>query len=253
VTAALSLLALVGCGEVDRSDVAAAKASATSPTPAAEEMLSPEAFSDLVGAALDGATSAHVTLSMGDTKMEAEGDIDFRATPPRLAVTMSMPQLAADEVEMRLVDGVMYLKNPMLGDGFLSIDLTDPDNPFGLTLGTTFDVAGMLERVRTAVISATYDGTDVVQGDSTDHYTATVDAAKMLAGLPPQLRAPGGGSVPDTLDYEFWLDDQGLLRQVQVGADGEAQTKLTYADWGTPVSIEAPPADEVSPLGQVGI
>lgn len=46
----------------------------------------------------------------------------------------------------------------------------------------------------------------------------------------------------------YWVGADDLLSQVQVtAADGTTST-ATYGDWGAPVSIDPPPADEVSDL-----
>ena len=49
-----------------------------------------------------------------------------------------------------------------------------------------------IELFADAVTSATYDGAEDVDGESLDHYTATVDTEKLLQNLPSARGRPGG-------------------------------------------------------------
>jgi len=50
------------------------------------------------------------------------------------------------------------------------------------------------------------------------------------------------------VSYDMWLDDEGRPRRIQadLGAQGSMQTDMT--DYGSDVSIEAPPADQVQAM-----
>jgi hypothetical protein len=44
--------------------------------------------------------------------MTMEGDVDYSATPPEMAMTMTNAMLGQGEIEMRMVDGAMYMQMP---------------------------------------------------------------------------------------------------------------------------------------------
>jgi hypothetical protein len=55
------------------------------------------------------------------------------------------------------------------------------------------------------------------------------------------------GSLPKTMQQDWWFDGDGLVRKFSSDFAGQAVT-LTLSDWGEDVSIEAPPADQVTAM-----
>ena len=63
-----------------------------------------------------------------------------------------------------------------------------------------------------SVTSATYDGAEDVDGESLDHYTATVDTDE--AAAEPAVRGGrSGGACPTSMTQEWWFDGDGLIRK----------------------------------------
>ena len=259
--ATATLLALAGCtgddtGAEKATDQPAAASSATgdasqapsddseadAPAGEGEQVSGPE-FAGLLESALDQATTAHVAMDLGGTLGSGEGDADYTTTPPELAMTLSMPTLGGD-VEVRLVDDAMYLKSPSFGDQWISLPLDDPDSPLG-ALGGQLDVKKQFETFAASVTSATNDGAEDVDGESLDHYTATVDTQKMIQDLPSA--AVGQADLPDTMTQEWWFDQDGFIRKFSSDF-GQTTTTMTMSDWGGDVDIEAPPSDEVTTM-----
>jgi len=259
--ATATLLALAGCegddpGGEKASDEPASTSSATSDTsqdatedagdgetPAEGQELAGAEFAGILTSALDKATTAHVTMDLGASVGSGEGDADYTKTPPEMAMKLTMDALGGD-VEVRLVDGTMYMKSPAFGDTWISIPLDDPDSPLG-ALGSQLDVKKQLETFAAAVTSATYNGAEDVDGESLDHYTATVDTEKMLQNLPSE--AAGQADLPDSMTQEWWFDGDGLIRQFSSDFGGST-TVMKLSDWGGDVDIEAPPSDEVTSM-----
>jgi hypothetical protein len=260
--ATATLLCVAGCGGDD--DKAADKSSATSGATessapadtatsdsaaaeqddagAAGKELSADEFADVVTGALDRATTAHATLDLG-TLGSGEGDADYTKTPPELSMTMTMDALGGD-VEVRLVDGTMYMRSPAFGDKWVSTALDDPSSPLG-SLGSSLDVKKQIELFAKAVTSATFVGPEDVDGESLDHYTATVDTQKLLSSLPSA--AVGQADLPDAMTQEWWFDGDGMIRKFS-GDFGGMTTSMTLSDWGQDVDIQAPPSDEVTTM-----
>jgi hypothetical protein len=160
---------------------------------------------------------------------------------------LTMDALGGD-VELRLVGGTMYMKSPTFGDKWISIALDDPNNPLG-AIGSNLDVKKQFELFADAVTSATFDGAEDVDGETLDHYTATVDTKKLLQNLPSA--AAGQADVPDSMTQEWWFDGDGLIRKFSSDFGG-ASTVTTLSDWGDDVDIEAPPSDEVNTMPGTG-
>jgi hypothetical protein len=190
--------------------------------------------------------SSHFTMSMtgGVQEMTAEGDVDYTDRGPKLRMTMAAPALGGQEIEMRVVDGVVYMAVPQMTPKgkFLAIDTSDPRSPYGAMGGldqmdplSTFDAfdAG-LRKVR-------YVGEDNVAGEVMDHYVLTVG---MAAAFRARGQEPTPG-MPRRLAYDLWLDNRDLMRKVSFDVNGLVAMDMTMSDWGKRVRVAAPPADRV--------
>ena len=77
-------------------------------------------------------------------------------------------------------------------------------------------------------------GSQDVRGVTTTHYRAQLDATKLEIG------ANG-----DEVAVDAWIDQQGLPRRVRVPLGAEGAAVLDLFDFGVPVDVEAPPANEI--------
>ena len=187
--ATATILALAGCGSDDgkaaekSSSTLSASGSASPAGAGSGEEMSADEFAGLLQDALDKATTTHVTMDLGAIG-SGEGDADYTKSPPELAMKMTMDALGGG-IELRLVDGSMYMKSSTFGDKWIALSLDDPNNPLG-ELGSQLDVKKQIEVFADSVTSATYNGAEDVDGESLDHYTATIDTTKLLQNLPSE-------------------------------------------------------------------
>jgi hypothetical protein len=210
-----------------------------------------------------GGTGAYDT-DAGRMEME----LDLGAMLAGLAPdTEGMPEGIDEPVEI-LIDGTTtYVRIPFLealtGEaGWLSAsaeDLGPAEDLLGLGAGST-DPSQVLEALRGVADDVEVAGEDEVRGVPTTRYTATVDLAAAVAEVPEAQRAQveeqlealdGDGTVP----VEVWLDGDGLVRRMAMdlagvvpGGTGTATMTMELFDYGEPVDIEIPSADEVTPL-----
>jgi hypothetical protein len=216
-----------------------------SPTPANGTPVDRDRFMKMFTAAFAKATTAHLTMSVtGEQQsMEAEGDVDYSSDPPDVAVTMGGDRFG-EGTEVRLVDGVMYLKTPMFGEKFVRLDLSDPDNPLGEKFGELFDLRTVLDGFRDGLRSVTLVGEEEVDGEQLRHYRVETDPSAAMSQADPSASAPA--EMPETVTYDLWFDADGLLRRMQadLGSDDGMMT-VVLSDWGEDVTIEPPPAREV--------
>ena len=228
------------------SSPSAEASASTSPTPVAGKPVDPDTFVEMFRTSFEQATTAHLTMAMKGTglSMEAEGDVDYSSEPPAVAMTLNGDQFGKG-TDVRLVDGVMYLKTPMFGDKFVKMDLSDPANPLGERFGRAFDLRRVLDSFRSGLTSVTLVGEEQVDGESLRHYQVTMDPSAAASAADPSASATAG--MPESVTYDLWFDDDGFFRRMEadLGPEGGEVTAV-LSDWGEDVSIEAPPAREVT-------
>jgi hypothetical protein len=178
-------------------------------------------------------------------------------------LTVSMPIVGS--IEERVVDGVIYMnlgsfpgapesvagkwikldpeqleaQGGMLGDVAGQTETNSPKQGLEYLQGLSGDVQDL--------------GQEDVNGVTATHYRATIDYAKVLDQLPnasAETRDALGklGTVP----ADLWIDDQDRVVKVHMTIDaggfgagaGTAELTMELSDFGTPVDVQAPPADQ---------
>jgi hypothetical protein len=231
------------------SDETSPSEEATEDEPEAGSPVENDEFMGVFRRAFEDATTAHMTMSSGGAgaELEAEGVADYSTTPLSMAMTMRSPQFGNGAAEMRLVDGVFYIKMPMLGKKFLKFDMDDPSNPFGTVLTDQMDPRTMFDAFEKGLKGVTFEGEEDVDGEPMDHYEVTVDSAVILeeSGQTAQPET----NMPKEITYGMWFGEDGLFRMMRVSF-GEASGDMTvkYDQWGEPVTIEAPAPNEISEM-----
>ena len=187
----------------------------------------------------------------------------------RLQMTMDFSGLPAQlsqngsTAEFVLADKVMYLKMPflsgMLPDGkqWMKVDLAAAAKHAGTSLGSfgQLDPQQWLQQLLASNDTKKL-GTDTVQGEQMTHYRTTVDPEKAISKVPAAQRAAVRTALKQigmtTIPVDVWVDGKGLLRQESLSLDfgqglQNATMKMTYDmhDFGEPVNVEVPPADQV--------
>ncbi|MBS2939545.1 hypothetical protein KDN32_17520 [Nocardioides sp. J2M5] len=186
--------------------------------------------------------------SMGQTQ-QMTGEARFGDD----GVEMKASSEGAQAMEIILVDKAMYMKSADLGTGdkWLKIDLSDPNSLFGM-IGKATDPEVMFKALEEPK-DLELVGAEDVDGVATNHYRITMDPKKYIdaMGFPAAM----ADMMPKELVTDMWVDADNLPRkfsqEVEIPAVGGGKpttstTEGTYADFGTDVEIEAPPADEVT-------
>lgn len=166
---------------------------------------------------------------------------------------MKASSTGAQPMELILLDKAMYMKSADLGTGdkWLKIDLSDPSSLFGM-IGRATDPEVMFKAMESPE-KLELVGSEEVDGTPTNHYRITMDPSRYLEAM--DFPAAMADMMPTELVTEMWVDGDNLPRKfaqtIDVpGAGGGAATSSTtggtYADFGTDVEIEAPPAADVT-------
>ena len=149
--------------------------------------------------------------------------------------------------------------------------MTSGSAPFG-NVGQSSDPTKFLAYLEKASDNVQKVGTDTVNGVEATHYHATIDLGKRIdaAKVPPALRehvrqlwTKSGVSAP-TLPVDVWVDGEGRVVRMKMdmdlsaymggvsGTSGATAPTITMtldlSKFGEPVTVTAPPADQVVDL-----
>ena len=238
------------------------------------------------GSARMAMTMTMAVPGMDDVVVSAEGVTDFTSGDSQMTMDMGplMQGLASVGldglgedlvVEVRVVDGVVYMRYPealsqfMGGAPWLAVDASDAlaasgtNGPFGQADPTQY-----LEYLAAVSSGVQEVSRETVRDVETTRYHAVIDFEKAMDQVPPealeslgidahefaeqlaQMREVLGSEMP----ADVWIDDDGLLRRMRMDMSVAAQSMsvdLEMYDYGVDVQVEAPPADEVSDLSEL--
>lgn len=264
VAGSVLLLTLAACGggtetaeETPATDSASSATTDTEETPAedpaAEGGYDETELLDAMKAAIAENESAHVTMEInggGGQSMTGEGDVSYAGDQTAMQMTMQIPQMGSGKMEMRMVDGVMYMAIPQMTPKgkFIRIDTNDPNSPFGDLGGVTQgDPLATFDAFDAGLEKVEYVGPEDVDGEQMDHYVLTVDAKKAAKAQGQKWQQ----GMPDTINYDMWIDESDLMRRIEfdlgamMGQPGAGGMVMTMSDWGEPVTVKAPPASAI--------
>lgn len=221
------------------------------------------------------ATTTHVTLGQQGVPVTASGSIRFADRAADLVETVPG---GMGNGETRFIDGTLYARLPgsllarlSHGKRWVSVDLAElsahGDGSFQQFLtDSPTDPTSVLEFLRGAGGTVTRDGHDTVAGVPTTHYTVTLNLDQAAQGQSEttrrSLRELEHQLGSNTLPAQVWIDDQGRVRRTMVHenlkgtADSARQGSVTVdvtatlSDFGAPVTITPPPADQTADLTQ---
>ncbi len=258
-SASVLLVALAACNSsdqpaADQDPVESATAQSADPSESPSEEPSEEPDGESGGydaqellaamkAAVADKQSAHMTMTVnsGGQALDAEGDVSYAGKSTAMRLVMKAPQLGGT-MEIRLVDGFMYMSVPPLTPQgkFMKLDTNDPNSPFG-DLGdvTESDPLATFDAFDAGLQEAKYLGEEELDGETVHHYVLTVDAKKAAKAQ--------GQPVPkgtENVTYDLWIDDDDLMRQIEFTENGGGLT-MRMDDWGKPVTVKAPPASAI--------
>ncbi len=101
------------------SESAATEEEADDTEPVAGEEVDADQFLADFKAAVEDATTAHLSMTTGAGGMDitAEGQVDYSTEPPSMAMEMTNPMGGDQKLEIRLVDGKFYMNMGQLSQG----------------------------------------------------------------------------------------------------------------------------------------
>ena len=254
----VSALLLVACGGSSTSPITAITDAPAKTAQAGSAKLEVT----VVSTTTKGGTTTTSTASSGPTTVT--GVVDFKSTSGRFQIASQA--FGSQPTEAVLLGQVFYFKGlaglSLPGKPWIKIDLSkvgsngvagqlqslDPNSYLAQLKG----VSGVVKKV----------GKEQVRGDSTTHYSFTVDLDK-AAQLAPAAQKAGIEAAAKTVvnksvPTEVWLDGSGRVRRfkqtviIASGAlSGTSNLTLEYFEFGTKVDATAPPADQTADFTQL--
>ncbi|MFJ3665638.1 DUF1396 domain-containing protein [Streptomyces sp. NPDC090106] len=207
-------------------------------------------------------------------RIEAEASMRLKPT-----VAMSMKMKALDQgadgsAEIRLVDKVMYIggnaemAKEMDGKTWMKFDLSALGED---ALGGQAAGVGQAEQnpaAESTFMTGAKDvkkvGTETVDGVRTTHYTGTVTLDTLKDGFASEDKATREQHEKSLKQYEdlgidkmtmdMWIDGDDHAKQFRMKGDadkGPLDMTFTFLDINKPVTVEAPPAEDVMDLAEM--
>jgi hypothetical protein len=270
--AAIGLAAVAGCTSSGGSGNAGGSANGGSANSGAVQ-LSPAAF---IKAALNKASNdktVHVTGTITSDGINGTMDAQEQFSPSlEMSMTMNSPQFDISEV---MVGDTIYMKMPQLssmlgGKPWAEFKLSAMGGSLGSTFQSLLDSAkntDPTQQLQPLLASGDLHkvGTETVDGAQADHYAGTVDPATAFdssaaaKNLTPdqiaQLKSlmKSSGVTSETIDVWVATSDNLPIR-VAVSSStskGAFKVDMHMSDWGKPVSVSAPPADQVTDISSM--
>jgi hypothetical protein len=233
-------------------------------TTSVPELTDPRAIVTSAAESAAGAKSAHVDVTL-DGALEvggasavaldldgttASGDLDIAGKA--LTATFDSPVLVGVRGELIVKDGSAYAKTSLTGANFLLL------GDAGTGVAAALDPQSLLRGLDRLLADPSITPTlgPARQCTGTDCYVVRVD-------LPPDVLAGLGGATAGlpipvdltgatgTLELGVRKNDRrpGDLVLTLKGGGADLTARFTFSKWDEPVTVEAPPADQVQPAG----
>lgn len=229
-----------------------------------------------------------LTFTSPEQTVHVTGDVEYSMDPTdpaslRERVVLDIPSmgmLPGGKVEMIVGKGsLVYVRAPMLAPfipattPWIKVDpasLPGSHDEFDSATAAA-NPAAILGAIKGA-LTVEEVGADTVDGSASTHYRATVDLVKLLpllADMAPDDNKPTDAEMQEardqlrkagleTLPVELWVDADGFLKQMELALDLSTMNpdhpgtsislSLTLSDIGEHVSIDVPPASQVTDM-----
>jgi hypothetical protein len=206
---------------------------------------------------------AHSTTVHGDGVVAGDGKNG--------QISLTVP--SAGTMEERIVDGTVYvdfgalLGTDLGGKQWVKLGPNDLQQQTGGALGNLAGQAGStgpqqgFEYLQGLSGDVQKVGDDTVAGAHATHYRAQIDDAKVADKLPDaSAKLRGELTKLGTVPADVWINDNDRVVKMQFAIDGSAfgsdggkvEMTVEITDFGVPVDVQAPPADQTIDFSALG-
>lgn len=252
-----SALAVTSCSTSDAGNPSGGNAPlAPSAAPASPPPTDAAGLAALLRRGASSVTSTHFTLNMSAAGQTITGEGDQKlanGTVQAMDLTEEIGSLG--KLRIIIVDRSTYAQLPpalnQSGKPWVLIT-KDSSNPVVRTMAASLESvqnSASLEQFTTFTTAAkrvTLVGNESLDGTPVTHYSIEMDVSKLPNNTPGQQTLLTGGVT--TVPIEIYLDSEGRPAKVASNFTAQGQpvsTVITLSRFNEPVSISAPPADQV--------
>ena len=217
-----------------------------------------QTLNDVKSFRADVAVSGSVNIDMMGTgqaqpfpldNTTAQLDVDVENMNAK--ATFSAPSLLGASGELIQIGNTSYVKTSLTGPLYQKSESTEAGAVEGATNMTDEDIAQLREQLSKPEVAPT-KGADVACGDKQCYQVSielTSDEMQALESQLPTEEVPteiGDANVNVTFQIEKdTLRPAGIDIAADLGSQGNLTINVDFSNWDEPVSIEAPPADQV--------
>lgn len=282
-TCAAAILVLSACG-AETQPGTAAPAPSEAKSPLSSPLGDPIQLAALTRESTKKAKSSKVTMESvaGGQTSTASGQGLYDGENSKFSMVMDSD---GKKMEILFVDNALFFKLDEADKAEMKTDKAylkvsaDGQDPFSQLLGKMMskavkdsDPSRTIEQVSKAGKITKSDQVEL-NGELTNHYVVEIEVEKAIALVVGDLGVPLPAEVLKQLDAklkgknvtiptELWLnadqlplqvtmDQTAFLKAMGAPGAGEAKTTVKYSDWGVPVNVTAPPADQVGDLAEI--
>ena len=283
LSAVVAALALAACGGGGSSASTQSAGEGAATTSAGSDAVLVSAASKATNAGsskVDFVITTQIPGKDGPVTLKGNGAFDYKAQQGKLTYDFSelfaatgQSALGNEPVQVILDKTTFYMKFALLSQllpdakPWIEFNLEKLGKLQGVDLGQLAqlnqgDPSGTLAYL-TATGEVTKVGTEQVNGVSTTHYHAVVDLDKVVQQAPAADQAALQQSVDklkeqlgtSTLPIDVWIGDDGLPARIKYdvkvsvsGQESASVLQMDFTDWGVPVTVTPPPADQVTDI-----
>jgi len=263
---AVASLAFLGACGSSGSDGQATDSNGGGDDTSAVSDLKPGAAVDAVDAKSLVASSASDLTSMrisADMALGSTGTMHMEGVEqakPSILAQMTM-SVSGQEMEFRMIGTDMYVEVPAAaglpgGKKWLSMDFKDIGSLTGMDTSAMTDAlqnpAGNIDKYAKYITGGTYVGPSTVDGVSAKQYDFTLDMKGAMAEMMPGgMPSSAAGQIPDSMKESIWIDADKHPVQMKLAMGQLGTMTMHLSDFGTKVSVSAPPKDEVADMAQL--
>jgi hypothetical protein len=221
--------------------------------------------------------TAHISMNLdahtpsGTLTGTGTGAIDFNQSALQLQLSVGADnqqiQMQAVYLAGSIYESIPDISQVFPGKSWVSVDLSSlqgEGGPSTSSLGTSNNPAAMLQLLAQQGNTVVPLGSSTVDGVSVQGYSVALNSSAIKtqlqqAKLPSWMTSALANVNIQNTSVTVYVDSSGLLRRMAVnlseslGSSGSVSVdeSLDFSDYGAPVSVSAPPADQVVSLQQL--
>lgn len=200
-----------------------------------------------------GSMHIEMTLEGGPDVMKMSGDQQIGETAADAAMAFDY-EMGEVSYSITLVDGIIFANLGESSNGkFVRIDPKNPQSAMGSAFAPMIDeldITKSISQFEDAITGVEQIGdAETIDGVETTPFLVTIDTDKAVAS--GALDKDSGIRPGTELTYTFFIDDDDLLRRMAFSIDS-ANVRMDMTNFGEPVDIKAPPADEIVEESDLG-